>query len=381
MADMSNNLRSRMGHFVAVAAFTLLAAGALATTPALAAEGEGCPNEQERRESDTNPTTGQPYSVGLPECRAYEMVSPLDKQSHEAFGPNSISGISVSPDGSAIGWASVGVYAGADNYDIFYEQGPYNPYLARRAASGWITRSGFAPASLVEIPGVVALGPPYGVFSPDLSGEVSCGGDGGPHVACALREPGGSWLLGTPSYTTLSGIELSLPLMVRGASRDLSHVVFQLEAGEHLLPSDTSQPCYGSSCAGLYEITGLGGEAPHLQLDDVDNNGNMIGPASPTGIGAVPREVGDAISYQAVSADGSTIYFTGTPNASNGFPSSTNVETTFARVDGSSTVDVSNPSPSECTRCTQEAEEGKPENSEAKPATFEGASAAGWKVV
>ena len=33
---MSNNLRSRMGHIVAIAAFTLLAAGALTTTPALA---------------------------------------------------------------------------------------------------------------------------------------------------------------------------------------------------------------------------------------------------------------------------------------------------------------------------------------------------------
>jgi hypothetical protein len=390
---VSNNLRSRMGHIVATVAFTLLAAGALTTAPALAAAGEGCPNEQVRRESNTNPTIGQPYSVGLPECRAYEMVSPLDKQAHDAFGPGFILGIPVSPDGSAIGWASVGDYAGAENFHAYLTAGPYNPYLARRAASGWITRSGFAPARLVKDPGFVGVDPPYGVFSPDLSREVSCGGDN-PRlsVACALREPSGSWLLATPSYTILSGLALPHPLYIRGASRDLSDVVLQLSQGspgrQRLLPSDTStsHSCpYLEACAGLYEITDLGGETPDLQLVDVDNNGNMVGPESPTSIGAVPEDqaaeaAGGGTSYQAVSEDGSKIYFTATPNASNSFGSSTNVQTIFARVDGTSTVDVSNPSPSACTRCTQEAEEGKPENSEAKPATFEGASLDGSKV-
>jgi hypothetical protein len=38
-----------------------------------------CPNEQLRHESNINPATEEPYDVGLPECRAYEMVSPLEK--------------------------------------------------------------------------------------------------------------------------------------------------------------------------------------------------------------------------------------------------------------------------------------------------------------
>src|ERR1019366_6622017 len=114
MTDMSNNLRSRIGHIVTVAAFTLLAAGALTATPALAAAGEGCPNEQVRQESNTSPTTGQPYSLGLPECRAYEMVSPLEKQQHDALTINGAPPVSVSPNGSAIQWSSQGAYAGAE---------------------------------------------------------------------------------------------------------------------------------------------------------------------------------------------------------------------------------------------------------------------------
>ena len=38
-----------------------------------------CPNEQVRKESDINPETGMPFSLQLPECRAYEMVSPALK--------------------------------------------------------------------------------------------------------------------------------------------------------------------------------------------------------------------------------------------------------------------------------------------------------------
>src|ERR1019366_3254234 len=96
---------------VAVAAFTLLTAGALTAAPALAAATEGCPNEQVRQESDTNPATGQPYSVGLPECRAYEMVTPLDKQAHDAETSMQGLGLPVSPDGETVGFTSQGAFS------------------------------------------------------------------------------------------------------------------------------------------------------------------------------------------------------------------------------------------------------------------------------
>ena len=73
----------------------------VSSTPALAS---ACPNEQLRQESrvrpesNLDPTAGQPYSAGLPDCRAYEMVSPLYKQSFDAV-PVTGSGVLVAPAG------------------------------------------------------------------------------------------------------------------------------------------------------------------------------------------------------------------------------------------------------------------------------------------
>src|ERR1039458_2688772 len=65
------------------------------SSPALAAE---CPNEQLRQESNVNPSTGRPYSAALPDCRAYEMVSPAEKDgtlAGEVLGPSSAAGEAV----------------------------------------------------------------------------------------------------------------------------------------------------------------------------------------------------------------------------------------------------------------------------------------------
>ena len=49
---------------------------------------EGCPNEALRAESNTHSVINhEPYDMGLPECRAYEMVSPLNKQGLEVLQP------------------------------------------------------------------------------------------------------------------------------------------------------------------------------------------------------------------------------------------------------------------------------------------------------
>ena len=374
-----------------VAGLALLASFLLSAPSAFASE--ACPNEQVRQESNTNPDTGQPYSLGLPECRAYEMVSPLEKQDHDALtiaGPPP--SVPVSPGGNGIGWVSQGDYAGTENYQGRSSK-PVNPYVAGRTASGWITRSAYPPSSLIEEPWGFGVA---GVFSPDLTGEAACGtatvtsGEDGPTIGCALREPDGSWV-GTPGYTELSGNTFFANEVMAGASSNLADEIFYANQGVHFLSADTSnsaQTCETSTeeaahCGGIYEVTGVGTKSPALQLVDVDNNGTMIGPTKDSGLGAgktinAEKEVGN--DYQAISADGSLIYFTATPTASNGFGSSANVQTVFARVDGTSTVDISNPSLSECTRCIQEAEEGKPESSEAQTALFQGASADGSKV-
>src|SRR5438105_3155062 len=71
-----------------------------------------CLNETLRREGNPNPTTGKPYSAGLPDCRAYEMVSPLYKQERAAEGLSagyaSSGGLPVAPGGDTAAWGSIG---------------------------------------------------------------------------------------------------------------------------------------------------------------------------------------------------------------------------------------------------------------------------------
>src|SRR5436309_3183920 len=131
---------------------SLVCAAALAASLAFASPaGAECPNETLRRESSPNPTTGQPYSAGLPDCRAYEMVSPLYKQERAAEGISAgyagSGGLPAAPGGDTAAWGSIGAFSNPENVLILNM-----PYLSQRGASGWSTFSAFAPAELVDKP-------------------------------------------------------------------------------------------------------------------------------------------------------------------------------------------------------------------------------------
>jgi Tol biopolymer transport system component len=300
-----------MGHIVAVAAFTLLAAGALATTPALASS--ACPNEQVRQESNTNPATGKPYSAGLPECRAYEMVSPLEKQAHNAtMGDN---GPLVSPAGDAVGYISEGAFAGTEGYIANGFAGPYLTYIARRTAAGWVTEPALPPASVLNAPTLWGFD---GDASLDLSTLATCGkvrdsteaSGGSPNFACAIRDPGGTWTR-TPTYTDLNGVTPATPVFLWGSSSDLSTIVWEPGSAVPLLPGD--EVTSGQDGA-IYETTGLGSASPQLRIVSVNNegtplttegggNGPCLGAARATNLAVAGSD------YQAISSDGNTIYF------------------------------------------------------------------------
>lgn len=74
----------RVGATLALLGLSALGLVALPSSSAVAAEAE-CANEALRAESNVNPLIGKPYSVGLPECRAFEMVSPVQKRSTDAY--------------------------------------------------------------------------------------------------------------------------------------------------------------------------------------------------------------------------------------------------------------------------------------------------------
>jgi hypothetical protein len=328
----------------------VLMTAALLPALATAAPGE-CANEGVRSESDVNPATGSPYDLGLPECRAYEMVSPLEKQAHNAllyrnFFPTL--------DG-AVGWSSQGDVLEPEDFEVSFNQN--NAYISRRTAGGWESRSEWAPAGLIA-------GQGNADFTPDLtSAEVRCGNTGqsftlsaNDGLACALRGASGAWLA-TPAYPSLNGVHPHLNY--EGASRDLSTVVFELNPFTFLVPEDTYSFGTGGS---TYEIIGLGGSAPQLKLVNVTTGGETIGSGHRVSLGYLEEGKNEWDAYQAVSNDGGTIYFTAVP--ASGIP------TLYARIDGSETIAISNPDIAECTTCDPTVREGK----------FQGASADGSKV-
>ncbi len=93
--------------------------------PATAAAAE-CPNEEFRRGP----------SALLPECRAYELVSPALKEGGYVNGTISVR---VSPDGDAAGFFSYGSFA--SNAAAPW----YSSYVARRGAINWATQGLDAP--------------------------------------------------------------------------------------------------------------------------------------------------------------------------------------------------------------------------------------------
>ncbi|HEY1688722.1 MAG TPA: hypothetical protein VGF95_07630 [Solirubrobacteraceae bacterium] len=342
-----------------------LVACALLSAPALAAEGEGCPNEQLRAESNVNAQTGRPFSTELPECRAYEMVSPLDKQGYSISGPPEY--VSASAAGGAVTYESLGSFSEPLGYES------RNTYAAVRTSSGWVTHATAVPASL--LPFAVNLNSIF--YAPDLSEELTCGTQSESRATeesqtagfiCALRGPSGAWSAATPAYPPQRGGKSKvIPVETIGASQGLADVVFNLAGDVRLLPNDTAvQPAeFPSELTGLYEITGIGTGEAALHLVNVDNNGEQIGTLSPKLGNSWGEGISRGRSYHAISADGSTIFFEATPSGG--------VQTLYARIDAAHTVSISEPSVADCGECQTGA-------SLQRPAEFQGASADGTKV-
>jgi hypothetical protein len=77
--------------------------------------------------------------AGLPDGRAYEQASPVDKNGGDAIG--TVPQVKAPPQGGAIAFSStVGIPGGVGAQEI-------SLYLARRDASGWSTQGLLAPGS------------------------------------------------------------------------------------------------------------------------------------------------------------------------------------------------------------------------------------------
>ena len=304
---------------------TTLAAGENEPVPA-----GSCPNEALRAESNPDPQTGAPYSTQLPDCRAYERVTPLFKSYNEVVsgggGVAEASTKAISTSGSPLLEDSTQLLgdAGADEEltGTYYELG--------RAASGWTATSLTAAASVFPIsheelpsPADVAVGlwsaasPSQSIYAEDFYRHEANGAfvDIGPIAPPSATE-------GPPHGARPGTMELpTFKDSIVGASADLSDVVFQLDSpgseGQKsiLWPGDrTVDNSAAPERPSLYEYvggghTGEGADVPALV--GVDNAGTQISQCG-TGLGGnvsnePTHEVASA--HNGISAGGSTVFF------------------------------------------------------------------------
>jgi len=326
---------------------------------------------------DTNKTQCGPetesspgFRTYLPDCRAYELVTPPDKGGavlveQEHFGV-------IAPDGAHVMVGAGGAFAGTGN---LWFQPNRNPSIAvyelSRTASGW-TPTALTPSATIYPYGALlaasdedlgvglwSLATTNLVFNEDIflgdsAGDFVRVGPGvGPEVA--------------GEALNVAGEELTLV----GASKNLTRSLYQVEAssantrashGGHsnLWPGDTTE----AEAQSLYEYVYGGAVDSEPALVGVKNESQLRSNAEAQLISRCGTEVGSGAGhsmYNAVSEDGETVFFTA--RACRGGPA---VNELYARIGSSKTVPISEPSKTDCGNCNTSAA--------LTDATFEGAS-------
>jgi hypothetical protein len=359
LRDGSTSYRHRVCG-VWILAIAGICLGSVATPAAAGA----CPNAQLRSGA----------SEHLPDCRAYEQVSPSEKNGQDAAALQPLKPAQSGPcDGGetcTLAYMNVGAaFAGALGNVL------PNAYLATRGEGGWQTTpisppTPYAPAdstakvsyaftgdlsqAILRVPPQqLTEGAPEGVYNLYVRG--SSGGYSLVTAAVPSELPpascGGCYETDdVPAYA--------------GASSDFGHVVF--EANDSLVAGAPA-----ARVENLYEAF-----AGHVSLVGVLPDGTV--PAQGSTAGGGIQVVGERAHEldHAVSQDGSHVLFEARADGGDPDPGQSGMTELYDRIDGSSTVEVSAPGPGAGPeRC--ETEGGV---CDAEPAQFWAASANGSVV-
>jgi hypothetical protein len=231
-------MRRALTSFVsAVGVVGLLSAGALMVASPFANAAAPCPNEGFR--------TG--YSAALPDCRAYELVSPGVQPFFETFGDdvNAKFGVAIVGAEKSTFASEASAASSLSFFSTFAPpgsttDGPF--YLASRGATGWSTRN-LIPSQQTEVTAVCL---PYMVdWSANLERGVLADGFTSSATTCGADEPelvpgeprGAQNLFlrdsSTGSYQLIDQAPLTGPsstALYQGGSRDLGLIAFAEEA-------------------------------------------------------------------------------------------------------------------------------------------------------
>lgn len=286
----------------------------------------------------------------LPDCRAYELLTPEFTGGYQLVSSFSAS---YAPEGNELITTSLGSFGGS----LGAGTGTLtNLVQLNRTPAGWQARSETPPS------------PPYTAVTFD-AGEPSGRALWYGHTDdqslrttnLYFESPGNEMRLIGPAFPTsytegpVEGNELqSAGLGQISSSVGYGHVIFSLEkrsapggAPRIYWPFDNTQSInYGS----VYEYAGLGNSRPRL----VGVIGGLDSAALVSECGTLLGSGSGGSTYNALSSDGETVFFT--PVASDrescGAAAQPTVAEVYARVDGSTararTANVSEPSPTEC---------------------------------
>ncbi len=245
--------------------------------PAGASAEEGCANEASRPAGS--------YSSRLPDCRAYEQVTPVDKGGTNIQGIENL--VQVSPSGERLVFPVLANMPGGEGASI-------SPlFLAQRGVEGWSSRG---------------LTPPFQSngdsrvkgWSEDLSQTLAIVTEGtsGSGKGLYLRDTSSA------SLRLVAPIGIYQGVWVAGVSSDDSRVIFETRA--HLLPSATE------GVINLYEwhngVVSLAGVLPD---GSTSPGGSFAGPYD--WHGGSTENGGAEIEYytqDTISSDGSRVFFT-----------------------------------------------------------------------
>ena len=310
--------------------------------PGAAVAGEGCPNEQLRAENN---------SLGLPDCRAFEMVTPADKNSARV---ERVGEPTVAADGSSLVGKSPEGFAGLSSDELRLSEDANYRFI--RTAAGWAT---------------TPLDPYRGLLmSIGVGGSDSVWGpaEGTSVARLRMRAADGSLSEIGPVWPSSLGQNKNVePFSVVGvAAEALNGIVFTIREPGLLWPFDST---IGKNS--LYEYTGTGNTSPSL----VGVSGGVDSTALISRCGTLRGDGGYDIAEEgrnAVSENGGTVFFTavGADSVDCGGVQPP-VNELFARINEERTVAISEPSAADCALC----DTGVPVS-----AAFQGASADGSKV-
>jgi hypothetical protein len=324
---------------------------------------ESCPNE-----------ASPGFRAYLPECRAYELVTPVFKNGTELQTP------AISEDGASVLGYSLGGFAGTQANANGADGAVYR--LAR-SATGWTVAAISPPSS--EFPAQVWV-----AATPDISRTLwvtRTPSESSFAENLYIREASGAMVkigsllppgaTGGPPSGEFQLFPYERDITVRDESANLSHVLFSTYEGASFgldWPGDTT-PNTGRS---LYEYSGVGQTTP--ELVGVSDGSTVVageneGKPLPAGrlISTCSTYLGSERAkelYNAMSVTGATVFFTAERGGCAG-GEGPEVNELYARLDGLQTVPISEPTVAACAACDE---------SERQPAAFAGASQDGSKA-